>query len=135
MTTAPPTSGYIGPVAEKLRELKTRRLELNRQADEITQEIRATEEIIIDYLQEQGMAGAKLPDGTSMSISTKTKPAVDAEQWDDVWRWCVTNNYTQLLYKQLTQAPYRELLEMGVDVHPAITPIEVPALSFTKTGK
>ena len=116
---------------DKLYAINTEMKEFNAMVSELKDEARALEEEITTMMADFGLSKA----GTStaqISISSQVVPSVDPDHWDEIRKWLVDNDYQELLPRSLNQAPYRELLNIGIEV-PYVEKFDRFKMSVRKT--
>lgn len=121
----------IGNLIDGLYDLRTQRLAIEKQVEELKARETATKEEILFLLKESGLEGAKGETATA-SIQYKIKPNVT--DWDAVYSYIRDNDMFALLQKRLTTTLWAALQEDGITV-PGTEPIAITDLSLTKSKR
>ena len=74
------------------------------------------QEKIMDLMQEAGGIKTAGTDVAKVSVSETEVVQVDKDHWEEVWRWIIANDHTELLKRSLNSAPYRELVLLEIEV-------------------
>lgn len=99
----------------ELYSLKQIIREQGRELEALKQQARELEENCVSIMDDAGLAKAGTGQA-NMSLSEEVCPSVDSDRWDEVRRWVLDNEYTQLLPRSLNASPFRELHEMGITI-------------------
>ena len=121
----------IGNLIDGLYDLRTQRLAIEKQVEELKARETATKEEILFLLKESGLEGAKGETATA-SIQYKIKPNVT--DWDSVYSYIRENDMFALLQKRLTTTLWAALQEDGITV-PGTEAIAITDLSLTKSKR
>lgn len=118
----------MGLCADRLYELRQKRLEAQKAVDILETEEKALKAHIIDNLPKSNLEGAtgKL---ANVRVVTKTIPTV--EDWDKFYEFVRKTKRTDLLQRRPSEAAINEYLEQGKQV-PGVVPFNVVSLSVTK---
>jgi hypothetical protein len=118
----------LGDKIDRMYAIKQERAELEAQRGVLKEEYDELEQSILTDLDDLGTDTAK----TATANVAKSEVVVPVvKSWDDLWAYVKETDSFYLLYKQMTQAPYRELLAAGESV-PGVEPFTQVKLSLTK---
>lgn len=121
-------SGQIEQLSSRLKEIKAKRSELEAQRSELFVEQEDIEHQLLDILSELGLDAAKTSIG-QVRITEKLVPKVD--DWEQVYNYIVENNQPYILFKRISSAAYKELLNQGVQI-PGTEPETLRGIGLTK---
>lgn len=121
----------IGSLIDGLYDLRTQRLAIEKQVEELKARETAIKEEILFLLKKSGLEGAKGETATA-SIQYKIKPNVT--DWDAVYTYIRDSDMFALLQKRLTTTLWAALQEDGITV-PGTEPVAITDLSLTKSKR
>ena len=103
----------INDKAIRLRTLRDKRIALNKEVAEMTEQIHELEQAVIDELRSNQMTMARV-NGYTISITDAIVPV--AEDWDEIYNYLISNAAPYLLERRVSIKPWRELAESGMVV-------------------
>ena len=113
-----------------LGDLKARKTAIAKEEKQVNAEISMVETYILPLLKEQELTKATIDTQKGMysvSINETIHPQPNPEKWEEIFKWTIENDRTELLMKRINSAPYRESLENeNLETPPGVQ-------SYTKT--
>jgi hypothetical protein len=117
----------MGACADRLYELRAKRLEVQKLAEQIEAEEKALKEYIIQNLPKSD-TGAQ---GKHHRVSVVTKVVPRVEDWDAVYKYVKRTGSFDLFQRRLSDPAVIERWEAGKTV-PGVTRFQLVTLSLTK---
>ncbi len=121
----------VGIIIDELYALRTQRLALSKEVDELKAQEAVLRKTIIDRLQVNGLDSGRGNDATA-SITKDVQ--VNISDWAMFNNYVIKTNSLDLLQKRVSMTALKARWEDGVEV-PGLTKIELPDLSLTKRRK
>lgn len=120
----------IETALDKLYDIKEAIREHSAMLTEMKNKAKDLEDEIILRMDDLGLSKAGT-ERCNFSLRSDVVPMVDIEKWDEIRLWALQNGYGALLQRKLNTAPYKELIEMGIEI-PYVKPHTVIKTSLTK---
>jgi hypothetical protein len=119
----------MGACADKLHELKTKRLAGQKLVDEVEAEEKALKQYIIDNLPktDSGASGMYY----RVAVVSKQIPQLDGEHEEDFYKYVSKTKRWDLLQKRLSTTAIQEMLDAG-KVVPGIKMFQTTTVSLNK---
>jgi hypothetical protein len=107
---------------------REKRLELDRQSEEIQKVERVLKDEIISYMEAEhaGVVG-----GMYATVKLKITPKPSAKNWAEIWEWVKANDAPDVYYQRLSEKALTERREHGVNV-PGVEWYPVASISVSK---
>lgn len=118
----------IGVCADKLYEIRQKRLAMQKEVDAVEAEEKALKEHIINTLPKSEATGAS---GKLARVTVITKEVPQVEDWETFYKHIKKSGQFELLGKRLSDAAIKERWEAGKEV-PGITHFKAVTLSLNK---
>ena len=103
----------IAEVIKAYRALRDRKAQLDAEIKEIKADMQKLENVVLAYLQEQGLQNVKTPFGTAFQTH---KERWSIKDWDSLKGWIQQTGNLDVLSKRLATTAVRELEEEGVEL-------------------
>jgi hypothetical protein len=113
-----------------LGDLKAKKTAIAKEEKQVNAEINTLEAHILPLLKKQELTKATVTTSSgnfTISCSEQIHPQPDPEKWEEVFKWIIENERTELLMKRINSAPYRESLDEKLETPPGVQ-------SYTKTS-
>jgi hypothetical protein len=130
MTTDIKPSQRLDVLATQRDDLRDEKRNLERELKDIEAALKCNEVDIIAILDELGVG--KFAVG-KMSFSISETLVGNVEDWEPVYEYVLKNNAFHLLQRRLSNAAYKELLDMG-EAPEGIVPFTKRSLNFRKSN-
>lgn len=121
-------AGTIENLSARLGEIRKQRSDLATERSDLYKEQLEVEHELLDMLSELGLDAAKTQAG-HVRINENIVPKVD--DWEQVYQYVVENNQPYILFKRISSAAYRELLNQGIQI-PGTEPETLRTIGLTK---
>ena len=118
----------LGACADKLFELRNKRLTEQKKVDEIASEETALKNYIIENLPKSEASGVA---GKLARVTVVTKQVPQVKDWDAFYKYVKKTGSFDLMQKRLTDAAIKERWEAGKEV-PGIEHFNVVSVSINK---
>lgn len=118
----------MGACADKLYELRNKRLSIQKLVEEIQSEETALKNHIIDNLPKSEASGVT---GKLARVTVVTKEVPQAQDWDVLYKYIKKTGSFELLQRRLTAAAIKERWEEGKEV-PGVGHFTVVDVSINK---
>jgi len=125
------TSNNLGSLADKLLDLRTERLRLERQAKDLKGEESKLQANILEILAEQGLTKAS---GHSATVSVQAQTIGTVSDWSKFEKYVYDTKRFHLFQRRISNPAYIELLELEGSV-PGVDPTTLTKLSLTRASK
>jgi len=113
-----------------LGDLKTRKIAIAKEEKQVNAEIGTLESHILPLLKELEITKTTITTNSgnfTVSCNEQVHPQPDPTKWEEIFKWVIENDRTELLMKRINSAPYRESLENeNLETPPGVQ-------SYTKT--
>ena len=130
MTTKPPAYKFpktMGACADRLHELRTKRLEVQKLVDQFEAEEKALKEYVIQNLPKSD-TGAQ---GKYYRVSVVTKVVPRVEDWDAFYKYVKKTGSFELMQRRLSDSAVAERWDAG-KVIPGVDRFQAVSISLTK---
>lgn len=118
----------LGEMIDELYNLRTKKSELNRQVELITEQYTALEAQVLEELQRQGTESAR----SSLATATVSESVVpNVTDWEAFYQYIIDTRQPYLLERRPSVVIYRDLLQAGEEV-PGVSPFTKTSLSLRK---
>lgn len=122
----------MGACADLYFEARQKRLAADKAAAELkAEEVRIAEHIINNLDKNSTGAAGK---HHRVQVITKPKYRINAEKWNDFYKWVAKNNAFDLLQKRLSEEALRDRLANSKAKIPGVEAFQAVGLSLTKVG-
>lgn len=111
MSTKPQTAEAL---LTQLRSVIDKRAEIDAELSDIKQQKAAIESELLKMANSLGTDVLRVPGVASITVRDKMTARTDPEKWDAVYAWCVEQDHTQCMRKQLNDKAVIELIEQGI---------------------
>lgn len=131
MTTEKPKFKFpktMGACADRLYELRQKRLEEQKKVDLIEAEEKALKEHIIQNLPKSEASGVA---GKLARVTVVTKEIPQVEDWDAFYKYVKKTGNFDLMQRRLTDAAVKERWEAGEEI-PGVKHFQVVTVSINK---
>ena len=131
MTTEKPKFKFpktMGACADRLYELRQKRLEEQKKVDLIEAEEKALKEHIIQNLPKSEASGVA---GKLARVTVVTKEVPQVEDWDAFYKYVKRTGAFDLMQRRLTDAAVKERWEAGEEI-PGVKHFNVVTVSINK---
>lgn len=118
----------IKDLMSSLFSMKAEVARIEAEAKPIKEEIKKIEGVVLSLLE----VDEKIAHKGLGTISVKEEEVPNVEDWDKVYRHIQENGAFYLLSRRLLAAPYREMLDQGLDL-PGVTTTTIRKLSVRKS--
>lgn len=118
----------LGACADKLFELRNKRLSEQKKVDEIAAEETALKNHIIENLPKSEASGVA---GKLARVTVVTKQVPQVKDWDAFYKYVKKTGSFDLMQKRLTDAAIKERWEAGKEV-PGVEHFNVVSVSINK---
>jgi hypothetical protein len=118
----------LGACADKLFELRNKRLAEQKKVDEITAEETALKNHIIENLPKSEASGVA---GKLARVTVVTKQVPQVKDWDAFYKYVKKTGSFDLMQKRLTDAAIKERWESGKEV-PGVEHFNAVSVSINK---
>lgn len=118
----------LGACADRLYELRQKRLEEQKKVDLIEAEEKALKEHIIQNLPKSEASGVA---GKLARVTVVTKEIPQVEDWDAFYKYVKKTGNFDLLQRRLTDAAVKERWEAGKEI-PGVKHFQVVSVSINK---
>jgi hypothetical protein len=102
-------TGNIGDMIDQLHLIREKKRLLQAEIDAVEGEYKGVEEELMERLAAQTIDGAK---GKLASCSISSSVIANVQDWDKLNAWIAKTKNFQLYQRRITDAAYREMLEM-----------------------
>jgi hypothetical protein len=120
----------MGVCADRLYELRNKRIEEQKKVDLLQAEETALKNYIIDTLPKSELSGAS---GKKANVKIKVKDVPQIQDIDALYTYIRRSKRSDLLQKRLNEAAITEILDSGKSV-PGIGVFPVTTISLTKVS-
>lgn len=103
----------MGSLIDRIWASREEKRRLEEQAKEVSAQIAALEEELIERMNAEGTDKAQ---GTKASVSITSSVVADVQDWDVFWTYIARNKFWHLVQRRVSDPAYRELLEQGKKV-------------------
>jgi len=122
----------MGACADLLYDVKTQRLALDKQVQDLkAEETRITNHIIDNLSKDDTGAAGK---HHRVQVVRKKKYRVDPTKWDRFFKWVGKNNRYDLLQKRISDDAVKATIEESKKKIPGVEPFDYVTVSLTKVG-
>lgn len=118
----------MGACADRLYELRQKRLDEQKKVDAIEAEEKALKEHIINTLPKSEASGVA---GKVARVTVITKEVPQVEDWDAFYKFVKKNNAFDLMQKRLTDTAIKERWENGKEI-PGVKHFQATTVSLNK---
>lgn len=118
----------LGQCADKLYELRNKRLEMQKAVDAVEAEEKALKEHLIQNLPKSEASGVA---GKVARVTIVTKVVPQVKDWDKLYAYVKKNNAFELLQRRLTDGAINERWDNGKEV-PGVEPFNAISVSINK---
>ena len=113
-----------------LGDLKAKKSAIAKEEKQVNAEISTVEVHILPLLKALEITKTTVATNSgnfTVSYNEQIHPQPDPKKWEEIFKWIVENERTELLKKSINSAPYRESLAEELEIPPGVQ-------SFTKTS-
>jgi len=118
----------IGACADKLYQLRERRLMMQKEVDLVEEEEKALKEYLISTLPKSEANGVA---GKVARVTVVTKPVPQVKDWDLFYKYVKKSGEFELMQRRLSDTAIRERWEAGKQV-PGVESFNVVSISINK---
>lgn len=118
----------MGACADRLYELRQKRLEEQKKVDLIEAEEKALKEHIIQNLPKSEASGVA---GKVARVTVVTKEVPQVDDWDSFYKYVKRTGAFDLMQRRLTEAAVKERWEAGEEI-PGVKHFQVVTVSINK---
>lgn len=118
----------LGACADKLYELKQKRLDMQKAVDVVEAEEKALKEHIINNLPKSEASGVA---GKVARVTVVTKEIPQVKDWEAFYKYVKKTGQFDLLQRRLTDAAIKERWENGKEI-PGVEHFNATAISLNK---
>lgn len=118
----------IGACADKLYELRNKRLEMQKAVDAVASEESALKNYIIDHLPKSEASGVA---GRLARVTVVTKEVPQVKDWEAFYKYVKRHSAFELMQRRLSDAAVKERWESGKKV-PGVESFNVVSVSINK---
>ena len=124
-----PLPESLGRCADFYHVVRTLRLAMEKEAEEVKARETEIREYIIDNLSKSQDTGVA---GLTHRAQIVMKAAVKVTEWPLVWAWVRKNDRFDMLQKRLAETAVKDWMEQEKRVLPGTEVVNVPDVSITK---
>jgi hypothetical protein len=131
---------YIGkPVEDLVREYGAAK-EIADQKKRAYDEAKATQDAIqaalVDYAENNpGTGKISIVGVGTASFGEEEVFSIDKEQWDDFYRYIASTNSFHLLQRRISNAPLREMKQIGAELPPGVSSFTRKKVGFRRSTR
>lgn len=118
----------LGACADKLYELRQKRLEMQKEVDKVAAEEAALKEHIINTLPKSEASGVA---GKLARVTVVTKQIPQVKDWDAFYKYVKKTGQFDLMQRRITDAAIKERWEAGKEV-PGVEHFNAVSVSINK---
>lgn len=121
----------IGEIIDDYYLKRAARLEAQRKTDEAKSAEELVKALLIEKLQELGLAKAS---GSIATAGIKTVKIPRVIDWDQLYTWIRTNDRFDMLHKRISEVAWRDMISAGENI-PGTESMDDIKLSLTKSSR
>ena len=118
----------IGACADQLFKLRQKRIDMQKEVDEVAEEEKALKEHIIETLPKSQASGVA---GKLARVSVVTKPVPQVEDWEAFYKHVARTKSFDLLQRRVSDGAVKERWEAGKKV-PGVKVFNAVTISLNK---